>query len=870
VAFRLPWRTARHRARELDDELAHHLACRAAVLEAQGVPTADARARALAEFGDLDATRAYCLRQDAALDRRFRWSDRVHTLAQEIRIAVRALARRPAIAGTVVATLALGVSGTTALWTVVHQMLLHPFDVRDAQRVVALWQGNAQSQMNLYPRRSVVQMWRSEATSFEAIEEVAFGRATARADQGAEQLGTAAISETFLDFLGQTPLVGRGFVRDDRVAGAPPVAALGYGFWQRRYGGERVAVGQVLRLDTIAYTIVGVLPRDLPHVPGSPDGPDVWLPASLEPAGAQAFAVGRLKPGVSMAQAQAELRLIDGRHAESDPNVGNWRATLDRAGNLGPSNTRMLLMLLSSAGLVLLLCCANVSHLLFAWSTTRRREAAVRSALGGSAGRLTWQALLEVMLLGGAGGLAGLLAARPLLRLLIRFRPPGLALDRVHLDGTALAVSVTLGVGAALLAGLVPALRLRRVPPGVLLRGSGRGSSGVRTGILRQALVAFEVAASVFILVAAGLIGRSLWRMRHADVGYAPDGLVTASWELPMWRFTSAAAREDFHDRLLRAVRAEPAFTAATYASALPPHTDVSFGALAIEGREFADGEAPAFFASQHVLPDYFAVMRVPILAGPAFDARAQAGDEPTVIINRTFAARYWPSGDAVGQRISIAGGDWNRIVGVVEDVPLLGLGEERGALQIYRPLNLSADYMTLAIRTALPLKTATERVRSLVAATDPVVPITRIRTARDLLDDSMKRQTFSGVVFAGFGVVALLLYAGGLFGVLSFAVSQRTKEIGIRVALGADPGRVRGLVVRQALASSVAGALAGAVGAWIGAGLLRSLLYEVPERDLPTFAAVLAVTIVATAWASYGPARGATRLDLMTAICEE
>lgn len=868
--FRLPWRSASVREAEINEEIVFHLALRTEELVRAGLTERAARTQALAEFGDVAGTRRYCLRQDAVAERRARWGDRVRDGWRDVRIAARCVARQRVLALAVIGTLALGVSGTTALWTVVRQLLLHPFDVRDADRLVVLQMANGASQVRLSPHRSMADLWREEIKSFEAVEWIDAGSATATDGAGAERVSTASISESFLGFVGKAPRRGRGFTRDDRVPGALPVALLGYGFWQRRYGGDDDVLQRTIRLDTTSYTIVGVMPATLRRAPGAYASTDVWLPAPDAGPDRPGYSVARLVPGIAVSQAQAELSVFDDRHAAEISRLRTWRSIIMTAEDiLGRSNVRTLLLLLWSAGLVLLLSAANVSHLLLGWSAARRRESAVRAALGGSGRRLVSQSLLEVGVMGLAGGVLGLLAAGPFLSLLVRFRPPALSeLEYVSLDGVALGTSLAVGLLAALIAGMVPAWRSRGVAPTTLLHGA-RASGGPRSAWTRQFLVGFEVAASVLVLIAAGLIGRSLWRLQHTEVGFSTEGLVAASWELPAWRFADGPSRRDVHQRILAGARSEPGMVSAALASGVPPRTGIEFGTLAIAGRTLGEAERESFFASSAVSPEFFATMGIDVVAGRGFDPTVSA-DPDVVVINRGFAERFWPGADPLGHEIRIGEGSWSRIVGVVENVPALGLGMTHGSLQLYRPLNPDAGYMTLVARTTLPLGTASASVRSIVRAADPAIPVNWVESARAMLQESVARQRFSGVILAGFGLVALLLYAGGLFGVLNFSVTQRTREIGIRVALGADPRRVRWLVVRQALWTTTIGTAVGIAGAWAGARLIRSLLYEVSERDTATFATAVVITFLATLWASYRPARRASRLDPVAAIREE
>jgi predicted permease len=390
---------------------------------------------------------------------------------------------------------------------------------------------------------------------------------------------------------------------------------------------------------------------------------------------------------------------------------------------------------------------------------------------------------------------------------------------------------------------------------------------------LRELLLVTEVALSLVLLVGAGLVTRSLWRLGQLDLGFDPSGVISVEIELPSWRFQNSESGEAFLAEVTDAVRATPGILAATRASGVPPETGISFGTLAIEGRTLGENEQESFFAHQSVAADYFTTMGLPIRAGRGFDPRAEdrRGEAARVmIISESLARRYWPAGDALGHRIRIGESPWAEIIGIAADVPALGLGELRGALQLYSPMSGAAEETMIITRTTLPLAAYNATLRQIINRFDSAVPIRRTAEIPAMLRASTATERFTGVLLSGFAAFATLLFAAGLFGVLSHAVSQRTREIGVRVAIGADPREVRWMVIRQGLRPVVLGISAGLLGAWVSARLLAVLLFDITPRDLLTFIAAATVTMLVALAASWFPAMRASRLDPVSSLRAE
>jgi predicted permease len=859
---------------DLDEEIAFHLGARTAELEREGLGPAEAKRQAAAEFGDVAGTLAYCLEQDRAAERQLRWSDRLYDLGREFRLVARRLARQPLLLATGSGTLALGIGAAIALWTVVNQVVVNPFQFRDSERLVTLWHEVRESQVRITPQMKAADLWRRNARSIEGFESIGAGDGVLQEGSGAERVAIRRLSHTFLDFTGLRPWLGRTILPGDREPGAPRVAWLGHAWWRQRYGGDRGVIGRSVILDNERVEIVGVLPRELDYLPGSYRGGATRyvVPLPVHPqAEENSFVVGRLRPGVTLAAATAELRSLDASLAERDAAFKRFQTRVDAARDLlGSRNIRTLYILLGAVGVLLCIACANVAHLLLGRMLARRAERAVRSALGASRGNLMFAGLLEASVIGLLGGVVGLLLSFPLLRLMVTHRPPNLdMLEAVRPAPSAALVAVGLGVLVTMLAGLFPSWRSSRTAPAELLGGTWTAGrpEGRR---LRAILLTTEVALSLLLLVGAGLITRSLWRLGQLDIGFEATGVIAADLDLPPWRFQTTASGRAFLSQVTEAVRGLPGVVSATRASGVPPETGITFGTLEIDGRALGENEKESFFAWQSVEPDYFATMGIPLREGRTFEPR-DAGDISVYVVSEALARRYWPPGQAVGKRIRIgAEARWSEIIGVVGNVPALGLGEMRGALHIYGTAGNREYVSTIVARTTLSPGAYERALREVITRIDPSVPIQRIATVPGMLRASTATERFTGVLLTGFAVFATILFAAGLFGVLSHAVSQRTREIGVRVAIGADPRRVRWLVVRQGLNAVLAGVVLGLVAAWMSAKTVATLLFDISPRDLVTFVAAAGVTIAVALAASYLPARRATRLDPTSALRSE
>ncbi|MBK6781477.1 MAG: ABC transporter permease [Gemmatimonadetes bacterium] len=872
-AFRLPWRKPDEIDAELDEEFAFHLEARARELEAGGMAPAAAREEARRRFGDLDGARAYIRAVDRGTARVERRRDWWTGWRQDLRFAARQLARTPGFTLIAVLTIALGVGANTAIFSAVHRLLVDPLPFPGGDRLVALLESSRKTGTMISPFGEVLAQWRGEARSFEGIElfterEVAVGEPGAEP----ERLGAALISPTLPRFLGITLPLGRGFTADEAIPNGPRVVILGHGLWQRRFGGRRDVLGQALPIEGVPHTVVGVMPRDL-SLPFMQPGParQLWLPLPPPADADRPQAMARLRPGVTPEMASAELERIEDAHAGGRQQLIDFRGKAVRPQEFMPEPLREgLLILFGVVGVVLLIACANVANLLLARAATRSHEFAVRTALGAGRGRLVRQLLTESTLLALLGGLLGVALAWQGLELLRLVRPAMLSpLDDVRLAPVALGWSLGLTLLTGLVFGLAPALLAtdrRLADPLRLSAGSTRrGSTRLRT-----ALVIAEVALSVALLVGAGLLVRTLRELQRVDVGYPAAGITAVTLALPQAAGAPGAPApplDPLLEGLLQRVRALPGVTGAAYASGLPPQTGIAMGRLDIEGKPSLGDAAPRAVGFTSVDPAYFAVLGLPLLAGRTFQ---QTGTAPEMVINASMARRYWPGEDPIGRRYRIGDqGSWLTVVGVVPDVRLPARGGALDSLQMYTARGGAAEdfgQVYLVVRSSGDAALLAP-LRAAVAAAGGGIGLQRLETMPARLDQVLAGPRFTMRLFAGFAALALLLATIGLYGVVSYSVSQRTREIGVRIALGAGRGAVLGMVLLQALGLATGGVLLGLLAAAAGTRAMASMLYQVSPLDPLTFGAVALVLVAVALLAAWVPARRALRVDPVVAL---
>jgi len=797
----------------------------------------------------------------------------------DLRFAFRQLLKNPSFTAVAVLTLALGIGANTAMFSFVSAILLRPLPYREPERLVRVCENhvtNGWSKVDI--GAPVLDEWRRQSTVFEGVGAVrAWGNFTLTGKGPPETLKGSALSANIFPLFGIEPMLGRGFLPDEETYGNHLVALLSYDLWQRRFGGDSNIVGQSLTLGAEPYTVIGVMP------PGtlSPDGArnrDLWVPLAFKPEEIRQrhahnyFAYARLKPGVTLQQARVEMDLIARRMAAADAQNVGWGAEVHPLHEIIVGNSRrLLLVLLGSVGLVLLIGCANIASLLLARSTARAREFAIRAALGAGRGALIRQLLTESCVLAGIGGALGILLGRLGLNALVRFSPPDLPRmdEAIPLDGITLAFTVLITLATGIIFGLLPALQASNPALAQELAESSRGgSAGHRRQFARAALVVSEVALSVILLIGAGLTVRSSGRLLAQNPGYVPEHLVTMAISLPSQKYPQQAERARLFDALLPAVRAIPGVQSAGYAFGVPlTSVNNSLSVVVRDAPPPAPGESVAAGYTQ-VSPGYFAAMKTPLLQGRDFTDRDDTNAPPVMIVDETFVKNFKLGSHPVGRRINVGDGTDNvEIIGVVKDVKRVHMAEPaRG--EMYRSYRQNCwGFLTLVVRTQRDPVDVTRAIRTELDRLDKDLPLDSVRTMTQLVAANVAQRRLSVQLLTGFAGGALLLSALGLYGVLAYMVSQRTREIGIRVALGAQRRDVLGLVIGQGMRLALLGIVLGVAGAFALTRVLQRLLYEIKPTDPQTFVGVTVLLSLVAFLACWLPARRAAKVDPMEAL---
>jgi putative ABC transport system permease protein len=859
--------------REVEDEIKLHLLLRAEQLGQSGVSADDAYAEAVRRFGPLSQSRAALF--DAARHRETRMQ-RTEFLAdarQDVAFALRTLSRQKAWTAITVATLALGIGATTAVFSVVSTLLLHPLPYPRANRVVYVQEqpasgNNTGISVSITPSAKEIRQWRQNAHSFEAMEPTRTRPLSLKTTTGdPSSVYTTAILPTFPDFAGARPIAGRMFTDSDIIAGGR-VALLGETFWRERLGGSRSVLGQLITVGDSAYAVIGVMPASL-RIGGPGTRPtDVWLPFDLRDDKAAGNILARLRPGVSPAVAARELDSIDARVVGATAGKLPFLVTVSTPAER--VRFRSSLYLLSAAvALVLLVACVNVAHLLLARSATRQREMALRAALGAGRGRLLRQLLTESLLLSAAGTLAGIGVGLVGVRALIAFRPTSHdELKAAHLDATTLAIAIGVALVSGVVFGIIGAVQSSRSSTHDALKaGAANASAGARHRRLRSVLVVSEIALSAMLVVGSALVVRSLASLQHTDLGFDPRGLYGMDVTFQS-RALPPVARAQILNEFATRVRALPGVRALTLARAEPGSRWFAVGRLQIEGEPPPPKTAMSFIDLGYVRPNYFSTMGIALREGTNFTDTTVAGMQ--VIINEGFARKHWARGTAVGHRVRIADTDsepWFTIVGVAHDALTDGPMAESDAPFFYVPVDSGRRAEAILVR-----------VNGDGSVLAPAIAIGKQMGIRDVsingverfIDKTLSEPRFVTMVMSVFGVIGLVLAAIGLYGVMSYTITQQTREIGIRVALGAPRSHVVNRVLRRGAALAATGTAFGLLAAGWGTKLIASQLHGVERLDPISFAAGAVVLIGAALLACIVPARRAVAVDPITAIRAE
>jgi putative ABC transport system permease protein len=807
----------------------------------------------------------------------------MHTLLQDIRFGVRMLVNKPGVAILAVIALALGIGASTAIFSVVNTVLLRALPYPNEDRLVMIWEQNRPRSRD----RNVVSPanfldWREQNKVFEDMSALYGATYNLTGLGNPEEVTAMAASPNLFDVLGSHAMLGRTFTQDDGVTGKDNVAVLTYAFWQKHFGGDQNVVGKTFALDGVAITVVGVMPAGFDFFvkenSNIKKSPEFWLPIaftqrSRERGGRSLSAIGVLKPGVTIDQARAEMNALGARLEQQYPDFNRgWGINLvplhtQFAGDLKPA----LMILLIAVGFVLLIACANVANLLMARSVARQKEFAIRTALGAGRLRLLRQLLTESVLLAVAGCAIGLLVAHWGMDALLSISPRDLlSFTSVTIDKRVLGFALALSVLTSLIFGLLPALEASRPNTNESLKEGSRGTSGGRAHRVLNWFVVAQVALSLMLLIGSGLMIKSLMRLQSVDPGFDPNNVQTISVTLPRARYTEPPRRIEFFQQLLARVRQLPGVSGVGAASA-PPF--MGLGAATgfdIEGQPVLPSAQKAITDVRVVDQEYFKTMGIPLLKGRTFTDREETQQSRVTIISDTLARQYFPNENPLGKRITISMKEQNdpcEIIGVVGDVKMKGLDIAARPMVYWPHAELPYLSMTLLVRTDGSTAGIAASLEREVRALDKDQPISDVRTMNEWLADSIARARFATLLLGIFAVVALMLASLGIYGVMAYSVTQRTNEIGIRMALGATRADVVLLVLKRGLLLAVSGVAIGLIGSVGLTRLLTGLLFGVSVTDPAIFGLVPILLLAIALLAVYLPARRATRVDPLIAL---
>ncbi|HYY97748.1 MAG TPA: ABC transporter permease [Pyrinomonadaceae bacterium] len=878
------------REAEIVEELSQHLEDRYEQSLASGATEEEARRAALVELteGDLLSRELRRVERPARAEPVAPGSPRgsgvLGDFWQDLRYGLRALRKHPGFTAVAVTALALGIGANTAIFSVVNTVLLRPLPYKDPDRLVMVWEDDTK---HGYPRDTPAAAnyvdWREQNGVFEGMAALADQSFNLTGMGDPERLEGKRASANLFNILGVEPLLGRGFLPEDDQPGAGRVVVLSHGLWQRRFGADPKVIGRALELNGQSYTVVGVMPPSF-QFPSPED--ELWVPIAFTQQEAASRGrhylnvVARMKPGVSVEQAQAEMSTIAARLQQQYPDYNTELGAVvvplheQVVGDIRPA----LLVLLGAVGFVLLVACANVANLLLARAAARQKEIALRVALGASRARLVRQFLTESVLLAALGGVVGLLLALWGVNLLKAFIPDSISqVKAIAVDAKVLGFTLLVSLLTGLIFGLAPATQSSNFNLNETLKEGGRDTaSGSRGKRIRSLLVVAEVAVSLVLLIGAGLLINSFLRLRSVEPGFKPGNLLTMGVELSEQKYPDLARRTAFYDDLISRVEALPGVRSASVTNWIPLVSQGDSVGVSVDGLPDPGPGKKPIVVTRIVGPHYFKTMGIQLVRGRDFDERQDRVDAPAVVVvSEATARRFWPGEDPVGKRITpgtpTTPEDWCQVIGVVKDVRQFDLAAEpRPQMYLNYP---QADFFAprhLVVSTSVDPLGLAGAVRKAVWEIDRDQPVSNVRTMEDVLSESLARQRFSMLLLGVFAGLALVLAAVGLYGVMSYTVAQRTREIGVRMALGAQTGHVLRLVVAQGLKLALVGVALGLVAAFMLTRVMSSLLFGVSPTDPATLAVISLVLVGVALLASYIPARRATKVDPLVALRHE
>lgn len=811
---------------------------------------------------------------------------------RDIRYSLRRLLKSPAFTAIVILTLGLGIGANTAIFSVVNTVLLRPLSYREPDRLITInhfYQSEALNNLEAPVSAIGFRDYRDKTKSFQNVAVEAPWSANLTGTGDPERVPASRVSGDYFKVLGVPPQLGRTFGVDEDVPGKNRVVVISNGLWRRVYGADPRVVGKTMELNSQSYTIVGVMPPDFKSFFNG--RADIWTPLALE---ASQFKpenytnewlnlTARLKPGVSVQQAAAEMTAFANQLKRTYPNqIGQkWTLKVTSLNELATGKIRpALLVLLGAVGFVLLIACANVANLLLARVTSRQKEIAIRTALGADRWVLVRQLLTESVMLAIAGGVLGLAIAYWSVKSLVAAVPSIPRGNEVGIDATVMLFTLGVSVLTGLLFGIVPALQTSRSNLHETLKEGGRGGSADVSGArVRRVLVVGEVALALMLLVGAGLMIRSVARLQHVNPGFDPEHLLTFDVALPNVKYASDTAKRQFFDAALERMAQVPGVISVGGTSTMPFGGSWSTGSFDIEGYTPGPNQPGPWGDIRVVSPDFFRTLRIPVKQGRVFTQQDGPGQRAVAVIDEEFVHKYFRDQNPLGKRITFAGSkaadsEYISIVGVVGHTMHEGL-DAKPRIQLYLPYrqlsgNRAMSFMSIAVRTTGDPLVMARPVRAALHTVDKDLPMSNIKSMDDLVESSLGQRRLSMLLLGAFSGIALLLASLGIYGVLAYTVSQRSRELGIRMALGAARARVLRLVIGQGMALAVVGIAIGVVGALLLTRLLANQLYAVTATDPMTFAGVAALLAAIAFAATLVPALRATRVDPVVALREE
>jgi putative ABC transport system permease protein len=886
--FRRVWNTIRRR--QLDDEMRQEVDTHLALIEdeerANGATDGSARRQARARFGSPLVHRENALDSVVAT-----W---LEDTAKETGFAARRLWRSPAFTLAAVLTLALAIGANASIFAVVHRVLLNPLPYGDSSRLIALDYGvpaaNISSGINFMTWQLYYQL-ADHATTLDGVAVYDTGEATLAGNGEPERIRISHATPSLVPVLRVPPDLGRWFTEQEGVPGTPPVVVLSHGLWVRHYGSDPAVLGRSVTLDGVPTTVICVMPAGFAF----PNARiDVWTAAQSTRATASFLfvvtGVARLRDGMTIENARAEMTALIADLARVSPNQTGMMSTALRLQDAivgGVANG--LWIVLASVALVLLVACANVANLFLVRSEARRREVAVRRALGAGRAGIARYFLAESLILSTAGAVIGVGLAWAASEVLVAFGPSSLPrLEEVRLDGVVLAFAFVLGLVTAGTFGAIPLARI--APLHSSLHEAGRANSASRDrSRIRQLLMGGQIALALVLVVSSGLMLRSFQKLRAVDPGFSAASALTFRIGLPNREYASRRAAVAVHASILDRLSAIPGVAAVSSTTCLPLGTRCFGNSLLVEGRIVERGRLPTVAWFNAVAAGYAEAMGMRVLRGRSIDRVDVEQNKPVVVVNKALADAFFPGQDPLGKRVrsstppnsKLKTPDWLEVVGVVSNTPGAALVEPTPGMQLYMPMSIAGgpdiaaqalvgpgvDTMSYVVRTVTPPSQAVAAVRAAVASVDPHLALADVRTLQDILDRGAAQMAFTMVLIAIAAVVALVLGVVGIYGVMSYIVSQRTSEIGVRLALGAEPRSVAAMILRQGSVVALAGATMGVVAALAGSRFIASLLYGVSPRDPVVFAATTLLLLLVAELACWVPARRASRLSPLEAL---